>query len=252
MNRRRFFRLSAASVGGILVTGAAYRIFRPSDPLHSFHESTKTALAAHFGKDRAAGMLKDIQAEYAGIAPSVPYIGGKESMFTEWLDYGAYYLAMYRVLKRLSFSVEQAGEMIYRTYEIMTDYPEWFLNLVGRLKYGKGYVSRLRTAAEESQGRPYPAGWVCTFVNGDGRDFDYGLDITECGICKLYAAYNAQELAPYLCLSDFVVSKAFDRGLVRHYTIAEGSDRCDFRYKTGRETFVYPLRDGWPPRFSGR
>jgi len=182
MNRRRFFRLSAASVGGILVAGSAYRLFRPSDPLHAFHKSTKTALAAHFEKDRVAGMLKDIQAEYASIAPCMPYIGGEKSIFTEWLDYGVYYLAVYRVLKRLRVSLEQAGEIIYRTYEIMADYPKWFLNLVGSLKYGKGYVSRLRTAAEESQNRQYPSGWVCSFVNGDGREFDYGLDITECGI----------------------------------------------------------------------
>jgi hypothetical protein len=83
MNRRRFLGLSAVSGGGILVAGAAYRFFRPSDPLHSFHESTKKALAAHFGDDRAADMLKDIQAEYASIAPTVPYIGGNKSMFTE-------------------------------------------------------------------------------------------------------------------------------------------------------------------------
>jgi len=44
-------------------------------------------------------------------------------------------------------------------------------------------------------------------------------------------------------------SCAFDRGLVRHKTIAEGAEVCDFRYKKGRETFVYPLRDGWPPQF---
>jgi hypothetical protein len=48
---------------------------------------------------------------------------------------------------------------------------------------------------------------------------------------------------------DGVVSKAFDRGLVRYKTLAEGAEVCDFRYKAGRETFLYPLRDGWPPRF---
>jgi hypothetical protein len=52
-----------------------------------------------------------------------------------------------------------------------------------------------------------------------------------------------------MCLSDYVVSCAFDRGLVRYKTIAEGAEVCDFRYKQGRETFVYPLRDGWPPKF---
>ena len=52
-----------------------------------------------------------------------------------------------------------------------------------------------------------------------------------------------------MCLSDEVVSRAFNRGLVRYKTIAEGAETCDFRYKRSRETFVYPLRDGWPPQF---
>jgi hypothetical protein len=120
---------------------------------------------------------------------------------------------------------------------------------VGSLRYGEGYVDRLRAAAAESQRRRYPGDWVCRFVEGDGETFDYGLDVTECGICTLYHAQGADELAPYMCLSDYVVSCTFDRGLVRHETIAEGAEVCDFRYKKGRETFVYPLRAGWPPRF---
>ena len=75
------------------------------------------------------------------------------------------------------------------------------------------------------------------------------MDITECGICKFYQANEAGELSPYICLSDYVVSKAFDRGLVRYQTIAEGAAKCDFRYKKRRKTFVQPLKNGWPPKF---
>jgi hypothetical protein len=46
---------------------------------------------------------------------------------------------------------------------------------------------------------------------------------------------------------DGVVSKSFGMGLVRHKTLAEGADICGFRYNAGRETFLHPLRDGWPP-----
>jgi hypothetical protein len=250
MNRRRFLKFSAASLGAVLLTGVIYRLARPSDPLHDFYKSTEKVLAARFGKERAAEIMKDVRARYASLIPSVPYIGGKENMFTEWLTYGVFYLAVYRALKPLGSSINGIGEVIYKTYEDMADYPEWFLRIVSKLKYGERYVSRLKLAAEQSQKRQYPGGWVCTFVEGDGKEFDYGLDITECGICKFYSAHAAQELVPYMCLSDYVVSKAFDRGLVRHQTVAEGGDRCDFRYKRGRETFVYPLRDGWPPRFS--
>ncbi len=43
-------------------------------------------------------------------------------------------------------------------------------------------------------------------------------------------------IVPYICVLDFPISKAFDRGLIRTMTIAEGADICDFRYKKGRIT----------------
>ncbi|MBN1382795.1 MAG: L-2-amino-thiazoline-4-carboxylic acid hydrolase [Deltaproteobacteria bacterium] len=249
MNRRRFLKISTVSAVGLLAAGTAYRFFQPSDPLDNFYQSTKTVLTGRFGKQQAGTIVKEIKTAYAGLVPSVPYIGGKKNIFTEWLDYGVYYLAAYNVLKKAGLSVDQVGEIIFRTYETMADYPKWLLKRIGKLKYGESYISHLKAATEKSQLRRYPGDWVCEFVTGNGQDFDYGLDITDCGICKFYKAHNVEELAPFMCLSDYVVSKAFDRGLVRYHTVAEGDDRCDFRFKAGRETFVNPLRDGWPPKF---
>jgi hypothetical protein len=242
--------LCAATAGTAIVGGGAgYALLRDPDPLSDFYASTQQVLGTRFGQSRAKKLVQDIRREYEGLVPEVPYIGGEGNMFTEWLTYGVYYLAVYRVLKPLGQTVEQVGRTIYETYEMMADRPQWLIRLVGGLKYGEGYVERLRAAAAESQLRRYPGDWVSTFVEGDGETFDYGLDITECGIFKFYHAQGADELAPYMCLSDYVLSCAFDRGLVRYKTVAEGAEVCDFRYKQGRETFVYPLRNGWPPQF---
>jgi hypothetical protein len=88
-----------------------------------------------------------------------------------------------------------------------------------------------------------------TFIEGDGQDFTYGVDVTECAISKYLTAQGAQQLTPYLCLADYVTSEASGRGLVRSSTLAEGCASCDFRYKRGRATYLAPLRDGWPPKF---
>jgi hypothetical protein len=250
INRRSFLRLSAATAGtAIIGGGVGYALLRDSDPLGHFYASTEKVLCTRFGQGRAEVLVHDIRREVEALTLEVPYIGGEENIFTEWLTYGVYYLAVYQVLKSLGQTVEQVGRIIYETYETMADYPAWMLCLVGSLKYGQGYVERLRAATTVSQEQRYPGDWVCAFIEGDGETFDYGLDITECGICKFYHAQGADELAPYMCLSDYVVSRAFGRGLVRYKTIAEGAEVCDFRYKQGRETFVYPLRDGWPPKF---
>lgn len=252
MKRRTFLTVGVCAVAGLALAGGAWRVLGARDPLAPFRRATKKVLSAAAGSPRAEVLQEEIETAYARMAPSLPDLGGREGMFSEWLTYGAWCLCVYEALKQAGWSCPRTGEILYRTFEVMADYPGWFLNLLGRLKYGDRYVARLEEAAGETLTRYRPEGWVCTFIEGDGRAFDYGLDITECGICKLYARHQAMEIAPYVCLSDFVVSRAFDRGLVRFHTLAEGALLCDFRYQRGRETFVSPLGSGWPPRFAAR
>jgi hypothetical protein len=250
VNRRDFLRLSVlAACGAAVGGGGMYLMTRESDMLEDHYKGTERALAAHYGRDRAAVLAQEIRQQYGALAPEMPYIGGEENMFTEWLTYGVYYLAVHQVLRAEGQTVEQAGKVIYDTFVAMADHPKWLIRLVGYLKYNRAYVGRLREAVTRTQERRYPGDWVASFVEGDGEAFDYGLDVTECGICKFYRSHGVPELAPYMCLSDYVMSEAFDRGLVRYKTLAEGADVCDFRYKEGRATYVNPLRDGWPPRF---
>lgn len=246
--RRTFLKLSAAAAVAA-AGGGAFLLTREKDLLDDHMEGTRDALEARFGGNRAARLLDRIRAEYGRLAPGMPYIGGRENPFTEWLIYGVYYLAVYRVLRAEGASLEAAGKAVYDTFRAMADVPKWLLRLVGRFKYDEAYLERLRKAASNTRKRQYPGDWVAAFIEGDGIRFDYGIDIQECGILKYYRAQGAPELTPYLCLSDAVVSEAFDRGLVRHKTLAEGAPVCDFRYKKGRPTYVAPLRNGWPPRF---
>ena len=250
MNRRKFLKISAVTAGATIIGGGTlYTMFKDSDPLNPFFEATQKVFTTRFGDDLSATLVAETKQAYEALRPEIPYIGGKGNMFTEWLNYSAYYLAMYRALSARGHNVDDVGKLIFETYEVMADYPKWFLRIVGRFKYGEKYEEKLRGAAAASHRQKYSGDFVSSFIERDGENFDYGLDITECGICKLYDAQGAEKLARYMCLSDYVVSKAFDRGLVRYKTIAEGAEKCDFRFKKGRETFVQPLREGWPPKF---
>lgn len=250
MDRRKFIKICGITTGTVVVGGGViYTTTKESDILDPFVEATEKVLALRFGKKPSKHLMKDISTEYEILHKTMPYIGGDENIFTEWLIYGVYYLGVYRVLKNSGVSTAEIGKIIYETYEVMADYPTWLLRMVGHFKYGQDYIHLLKRAATESQKRRHPGNWVCTFIEGDGETFDFGLDVTECGICKFYQAHEASELSPYMCLSDYVVSRAFDRGLVRYKTVAEGAEKCDFRYKKGRKTFVQPLRNGWPPTF---
>lgn len=123
-------------------------------------------------------------------------------------------------------------------------YPQFLLRLHGRFQLS-GFGRRMaKKMAAETQKREYAENSVAVHMEGDGVDFDFGIDFLECAIVKFYEAQGAAGFAPYLCLFDFAMWKACGLGLRRTMTIAEGHEKCDFRYGKGRET-----TDGWPPRF---
>ena len=81
-------------------------------------------------------------------------------------------------------------------------------------------------------------------IDGHGEAFEFGIDMTECGIVKFLHAEGADELCPYLCDIDYVSAEAMGIGLRRTKTLAWGCDRCDFRLS--RDAVTPAL---WPPAF---
>lgn len=69
-----------------------------------------------------------------------------------------------------------------------------------------------------------------------GAVFDLGYDYLECGICKLCRDEGCPELARYLCRMDFVLAELMGMELMRTTTIAEGGERCDFRYRRKQQS----------------
>ena len=105
----------------------------------------------------------------------------------------------------------------------------WFSRLFRKL---------LKRRATRSQRGRYPGDSIINYVEGDGREFDYGVDYIECANCKFLRAENAFELAPYACATDKPISELMGWGLTRTMTIAEGFPKCDFRFKKGGRTRV--------------
>jgi hypothetical protein len=59
---------------------------------------------------------------------------------------------------------------------------------MGRHHFGRMRRQKLQRAARRSQARRYPGDWVFERIDGDGETFDFGIDMTECGIVKFLNA----------------------------------------------------------------
>jgi hypothetical protein len=229
-------------VADVYYTSQEPRLLRDFD--NNVGKYWRKVLSSHLGDDLADAILREARQKYEALIPELPYIGGKKNqVHTTFLIQSAWFLALYRALKSHGKTPEEAGKMVHEGLEaLLRSYPKFLLRIVGRWQMSK---SRLRRYYAESQKRAYPQDWKCTFVEGDGREFDFGMDYTECGICKFFHAQGADEFTPYICLLDFPTQKAMGTGLFRTMTIAEGAEKCDFRFKPGRE-----VKEGWPPKFA--
>ena len=178
-------------------------------------------------------VMAEIREEFQRLLPQIPDIGGaRNRLHTHILLEAAHNLALYNVLRRRGQTVAQVGPLIVETFRRrMFHYPRAGRWLASRLVFHRRLLDRFRRLARESQAREYPEHWVYRFVEGDGRNFDYGIDYEECAIVKFYRSQGAVELAPYCCQQDFPMSDALGWGLRRTTTIAEGGAICDFRFK---------------------
>ena len=213
--------------------------------LRDFHKFMRSALAVLsdiFGDDSSGEIQNLAQVRFEEIIPEIPYIGGKKNQFSEELEMSAMSLALYFVLKEKGLTTDEIGKINYDIFEaIYNKTPSYILSFMKRFIFSRFSKRRLKQASERSQRREYTDDWVVEYLDGTGNDFDIGLDFTHCGLCRFYERQGAFEFAKYMCLIDYIPSQMIESGLERSSTIAEGAERCDFRYKKGR-----PVRPRWP------
>jgi hypothetical protein len=203
----------------------------------------RKVMAPRYGAEFTSAVLEDARQAFEALIPQMPYIGGEANFLTRNLAGPTITLALYRALQPRGIPVDDTGEIAYRAFESrLRSTSRLKLRLWGWMAFTGISKRAMKAQAETSQERRYPGDFGYAWVEGDGVEFDYGLDFTECAVLKFYRAQGAAELTPYLCLSDFPYSQATGTGLVRTTTLAEGADCCDFRYKRGRE-----VTQGWPP-----
>jgi hypothetical protein len=199
-------------------------------------------MAPRYEADFVAAVIRESLAEFERLIPELPYIGGEQNPLTGNLVFSASALAFYRVMKRGGKSVEETGKLLYRIMEAwIRRYPRLIRRLMGRYYMSKLNQRRSRQRVPLSQERRYAGDWVFEHVEGDGETFDWGRDYVECGIVKFLRSQRADELTPYLCLTDYALFGALGIELKRTMTLAEGCDKCDFRFRKGESP------SGWPP-----
>jgi hypothetical protein len=198
----------------------------------------KPSVISWLGEEQAEEFMRESRQEYEALIPRIPFIGNSLATLTFYIPVTRY-LAVYRALQKQGRTIEEAGRLIYLMgAEEALAIPPLGRRVMEVLWFSSWLRKRIKKRTIKSQQRIYPADFVMNYVEGDGQEFDYGVDYIECANRKFLQAENAFEIAPYLCATDKPISELMGWGLYRRTTIADGSPICKFRFKKGGKTQV--------------
>ena len=216
-------------------------MFRRERLLHYFDKSlsrVEPLLIAWLGDEASQCVLGESREEYEILMPRIPSIGRNNPLLVFFLP-TPQYLAVYRALQRHGLAIEDAGYLAFMIgSEQIKAVQSIARRICGFIWFSQWFKNRLAKRAASSHLRRYRGNYVLDYVEGDGRDFDYGVDYIECASCKFLEAEGAMELAPYVCAVDKTASELLGWGLTRTMTLAEGAHKCDFRFKKGGDTRI--------------
>jgi hypothetical protein len=197
----------------------------------------RDALAAREPADVDA-VLADTRERLVGILEGTPDPGWRAAHMRAFTIGGMIYVAFYLALASRGWDAARVWELCEAAtkthFARMSGFEK---KLASDGMFGWPMRALSRWVAKRSQRAPV-GGWVMRFVEGEPGAFDFGVDYERCAIREMAVANGAAELAPYICLADIAGSEAFGWGLERKETLAQGGQRCDFRFRRGGETQV--------------
>ena len=182
-------------------------------------------------------IIQLIDTHYENIAKDTKFAFTSGNPIDRRLDFSAYFLALIKTLHEKGETFEGIRRLCL---EIVTNYVKpgnrlhaYSKRLLPKLTHtwvGKLLIKKLNDRTSRNSNRD---GFVANIITDKNETFGlgYGIDILECGICKLFKKHRYEQYARILCEVDEITSGLAGLTLIRTGTIANGAKKCDFRFK---------------------
>jgi hypothetical protein len=182
-------------------------------------------------------LIGEIENHYKIISKDTRFAATSGNPVDKRLDFCAYFLALIKTLDARKETYETIRTLCL---EIVIDYVQP-RNKIHRLlkklppKLVNTWLANilLKSLHEKVSKNSHPDGFIANIITDKEQTYGlgYGIDILECGICKLFSKHNFQKYSSILCEVDEVTSGLAGLKLIRTGTIALGATKCDFRFK---------------------
>jgi hypothetical protein len=182
-------------------------------------------------------LLSEVERHYQIISRDTRFASSSGNPLDKRLDFTAYFLALIMALDRRGENFEHIRRLCL---EVTTDYVRpknafqaWLKKLPVKLIHTWAARFLVKILGGKVSGKGHPDGFRAEIITDKAETYGlgYGVDILECGICKLFQKHGYQKYASVLCEVDEITTDLAGLELIRTGTIARGAKKCDFRYR---------------------
>jgi hypothetical protein len=186
---------------------------------------------------RALDIIRATEDQYTTLLPDIHFISYSGNPIYKRLDFSAYFLALIHVLEKQGEDFETIRKICLN---ITTEFVKpksalhrWFKKWPSKLMNTKFADWFYRQFEKRISVNKSTEGFIAKVITDKNETYGmgFGIDILECGICKLFNKHNSGRYASILCEVDEITSAQAGLKLIRTGTIANGAHKCDFRYK---------------------
>ena len=174
---------------------------------------------------------------YKIISADTSFAARSANPIDKRLDFTGYFLALIKTLDEQGENFETTRKTCL---EIVTEYvkpknklQQLVKKLPAKLIKTKLATYFIKAINKRISRNSCPDGFIANIITDkkETLGLGYGVDILECGICKLFKKHNYQKYSSILCEVDHITSDLAGLKLVRNGTIALGAKKCDFRWE---------------------
>jgi hypothetical protein len=174
---------------------------------------------------------------YKIISADTSFAARSANPIDKRLDFSTYFLALIKTLDEQGEKFETTRKICL---EIVIEYvrpknklQQLLKKLPVKLINTKLATFFFKAFNERVSKNSNPGGFIANIITDkkETLGLGYGVDILECGICKLFKKHNYQKYSSILCEVDHITSDLAGLKLVRNGTIALGAQKCDFRWE---------------------
>jgi hypothetical protein len=210
-----------------------YYVRRKTKLLKSFDKTAtliRDYVVSRYGENLADTLSQKARQKYEQLIPHIPHVDGLPAL-NSFIRIAALELSVFRAMKEHDKSAGEAWELCHKALKSKTEaMPKFIRKFIGWYLF-TGFV---KNRAKKISGRDL-GGFTIEYVEEEG---DWGVNYRRCAIYDFLKEQDAEDFSPYVCLSDIALSDAMGWGLKRSETLADGCNKCDFRFRKGAETAI--------------